>query len=189
MELIGTLPGIKTIVGSGVSEALPDRHRFQGMTCLGRGTGLSGQRQLTRIGRIRAAPGHFAGVAGAADMELRPEAAEHYIRRLSEHRTAYDAGLRLAQLIVNSSGFALRVGQGDEMLPVTLVDMATHSKAMHEKYQGRELAAVTSLKVPDGNISGTDGQSASCLAGSTPKPQIPMQRLNWFPSAREGHLP
>lgn len=117
----------------------------------------SEERQINRIRRIRSARGHFEDVADATEIELLPEATEQYIRRLPEHRTAYNAALRLAQLIVNDVGFALREGRGLATLPVVLVDMADIFESYAREVLKQELAAVTAFKVLDGNIAGEDG--------------------------------
>lgn len=113
--------------------------------------------QASRIRRIRSALGHFEGVADAKDDELSAQATERYIRRLPEHRTAYNDALRLAHLIVNDVGFALREGKGLATLPVVLVDMADIFESYAREVLRRELARDPSLKVLDGNISGTEG--------------------------------
>lgn len=119
------------------------------------------EKQVKRIRRIRIALGHFDSVAEAADTDLRPEATEQYIRRLPEHRTAYNDALRLAQLIINDVGFALREGRGLATLPVVLVDMADIFENYAREVLKQELAASTSLNVLDGNISGAEG--AKCI--------------------------
>ena len=119
------------------------------------------ERQVKRVRRIRAALGHFEDVADATETELRPEATEQYIRRLPAHRKAYNAALRLAQLIVNDVGFALRDGQGLATLPVVLVDMAEIFESYAREVLRQELATVASLKVLDGNLAGAGG--AKCV--------------------------
>jgi 5-methylcytosine-specific restriction enzyme subunit McrC len=113
--------------------------------------------QANRIRRIRSALSHFEGVADATNDELSTEATEKYIRRLPEHRTAYNDALRLAHLIVNDVGFALRDGQGLATLPVVLVDMADIFESYAREVLRRELARDPSLKVLDGNLSGLEG--------------------------------
>lgn len=113
--------------------------------------------QANRIRRIRSALGHFEGVADATNDELSAEATERYIRRLPEHRTAYNDALRLAHLIVNDVGFALREGQGLATLPVVLVDMADIFESYAREVLRRELTSDASFKVLDGNISGIEG--------------------------------
>lgn len=113
--------------------------------------------QTNRIRRIRSALGHFESVAEASDDELSAEATERYIRRLPEHRTAYNDALRLAHLIVNDVGFALREGQGLATLPVVLVDMADIFESYAREVLRKELERDPSLTILDGNISGLEG--------------------------------
>lgn len=113
--------------------------------------------QTNRIRRIRSALGHFVGITEASDDELSAEATERYIHRLPEHRTAYNDALRLAHLIVNDIGLALRERQGLATLPVVLVDMADIFENYARQVLRNELARDSSLKVLDGNISGLEG--------------------------------
>ncbi len=113
--------------------------------------------QTTRIRRIRSALGHFESVSEASSQELSVEATERYIRRRPVHRPAYDDALRLAHLIVNNIGFALRKGQGLATLPVILVNMADIFESYAREVLRRELANNPHLKVLDGNVSGGEG--------------------------------
>ena len=114
--------------------------------------GKDDRRARARCRRLRQAAEHLRGVGFAAANDRNQRAAEGHAEALRRHRRTYADPLRVAGLICERRGIALRGREGSLTLPVILIDMADVFERYVRDTLKRIGRSIGGYEVLDGNV-------------------------------------